>query len=117
MKVDSKTRLAEQMRLSDLIERLKGLEPSADDVYIARLALLLTKLTDDLSALEDDFALAKQCKTVKLKMDALHDQQAAIAQELSELAASSPCEFNPNHIWTLVRGIKIQSQILDCYLD
>lgn len=105
------------MRLSNLIEQLQVLEPKADEVYIARLALLLTKLTDNLDELDDKDTLLQRCKAVRLKMESLHDQQTAIAEELNNLASSSPCEFNPSHVWTLVRSIKIQSQILDCYLD
>ncbi len=105
------------MRLSSLVERLHAIEPDANDVHIARLALLLTKVTADLKTLEEPAALQKACSNVQAKMEALHDQQLSVSEELSALAASAPCEFSPNHVWTLVRGIKVQSQILDCYLD
>jgi hypothetical protein len=105
------------MRLNQLIEQLQGLVPGADDVYIARLALLLAKETDDLSKFDNADVLQSSCRSICMRMDCLHDQQAAITQELSALASSSPCEFNPQHVWTLVRGIKIQTQLLGHYLD
>lgn len=105
------------MRLTQLIEELQGLEPAADDVYIARAALLLAKENDDLSKFENTDTLQSSYRSMCMRMSSLHDQQAAISLELNALAESAPCEFNPQHVWTLVRGIKIQTQILDHYLD
>jgi hypothetical protein len=44
------------------------------------------------------------------------DQHAAMSEEIQNLAATSPCEFQAAHVWTLVRALRIQSQILDMYL-
>jgi hypothetical protein len=111
------THQAHVMQLSDLVTKLQDRNPEATDVYIARLALLVTKLVEDWPVMVQDGKLADVCATIELKMSALHDQQAAIAHELDELATSAPCEFNPKHVWTLVRGIKVQTQLLNQYLD
>ncbi len=61
-------------------------------------------------------ALQEYCQEVSLQMSAASDQHAAVADELDSLAATTPCDFSPSHIWTLVRAIKVQSQVLHLYL-
>jgi hypothetical protein len=48
-----------------------------------------------------------------MRLQSLMEQQAAVAEELDQLAAGSPCEFEPNQIWILIRAIKAQSRIVD----
>ncbi|XZE35523.1 hypothetical protein SH501x_001023 [Pirellulaceae bacterium SH501] len=48
-----------------------------------------------------------------MRLQSLLEQQAAVAEELNQLAAGAPCEFEPNQIWILIRAIKAQSRIVD----
>jgi hypothetical protein len=41
------------------------------------------------------------------------EQYGAVAKELESLADTEPCEFDPQHIWTLIRAIKVQSKFVD----
>ena len=102
------------MELTRLVENLQRIEPRADAVHIARLALLLTK--DGLAGLDEPDLAARYGEMLR-KVGSLHDQQLAVAEELRGLAAEDACEFSPNHVWTLVRGLKVQSQLLQMYLD
>jgi len=45
----------------------------------------------------------------------MEDQVAAVAEELDMLASSQPSEFSPSHIWTLLKAIRVQQQMLDLY--
>ena len=50
---------------------------------------------------------------VQLRMHSIDDQHAAVANELDQLALTQPCEFEPKHVWTLIRAVKVQSQFVD----
>ena len=50
---------------------------------------------------------------IQLRMNSLDDQHAAVANELDQLASTQPCEFEPKHVWTLIRAVKVQSQFVD----
>lgn len=63
-----------------------------------------------------DAALQQQCQEISIQLAAATDQHAAVSDELDSLAATEPCDFSPEHLWTLVRAIKVQSQILNHYL-
>jgi hypothetical protein len=92
------------------------MQPASTPRDVARLCLLLTNLTDDLAALDDDARLAEAWKQTGLRLQAATDQHAAMTQELEELARSDPEKFTPDQIWVLVRAIKVQSQVLSLYV-
>jgi hypothetical protein len=92
------------------------MQPASTPRDVARLCLLLTNLTDDLAALDNDAQLAEAWKQTGLRLQAATDQHAAMTQELEELARSDPEKFTPDQIWVLVRAIKVQSQVLSLYV-
>ncbi|MEZ6137827.1 MAG: hypothetical protein R3C53_23310 [Pirellulaceae bacterium] len=103
------------MNSLDLIQRLQVLRPNLEPVEQLRLAWLLVVQqidTDNMSSAE----LEHQCQRMQLQISATSDQHAAVGDELESLATTAPCEFSPDHLWTLVRAIKVQNQILDLYL-
>ncbi|QDV27022.1 hypothetical protein [Aureliella helgolandensis] len=104
------------MNASHLIEQLAQLYPVYDTSDLLRLALLLSLQHPGLEELEDGAVLQQQCNEIALQLSASSDQHAAVADELDSLAATSPCDFSPDHLWTLIRAIKVQSQILNLYL-
>lgn len=59
---------------------------------------------------------SSQIQQSYMRLQSLLEQQAAVAEELDQLAAGSPCEFEPKHIWILIRAIKAQSRIVDLVL-
>ncbi len=55
-------------------------------------------------------------KRAGLQLQVATDQHAAMTQELEELAASDPQQFDQDQIWILIRAIKVQSQVLQMYV-
>jgi hypothetical protein len=100
----------------DLAARIQRIQPASTPRDVARLCLLLTNLTDDLAALDDDMRLTEAWKQTGLRLQAATDQHAAMTQELEDLARGDPEKFTPEQIWVLVRAIKVQSQILSLYV-
>lgn len=104
------------MKCQELAERIEKLQPDASPQDVARLCLLLTNSTSDLEDLKQRRALQDAWKATGLKLQVATDQHAAMTQDLEELAASDPKEFNQDQIWVLIRAIKVQSQILQMYV-
>ena len=104
------------MLCQDFAERIQDREPSADPTDVARLCLLMTNLVDDLQSVEDDGNLTNAHRDASLRLQMATDQHAAMTQELEDLAASDPKQFDREQIWVLLRAIKVQSQILQMYV-
>ena len=79
------------------------------------MAVLVALRVDQLDSLTDD-SLRRHYNDVALELQSATDQHAAVSEELDSLASSQPCEFSPDHVWTLVRAIKVQSRCLQIYL-
>ncbi|MFK7737646.1 MAG: hypothetical protein AB8B50_16550 [Pirellulaceae bacterium] len=104
------------MSAQQLIEAICELRPDYTPAQHLRLALLLCLQHEDTSKLAQDAErLEGQILEVTIQLSASTDQHAAIASDLDSLAATSTCEFNAKHVWTLVRALKVQSQILQLY--
>jgi hypothetical protein len=104
------------MNCQDLASRIQQLQPDAAARDVARLCLLLTNATDDVSKLSDDQILTAAWREMGLRLQAATDQHAAMTEELESLARSDPRRFTPDQIWVLIRAIKVQSQILQLYV-
>jgi hypothetical protein len=104
------------MTCHQLAHRIQQLQPDAGARDVARLCLLLTNLSDDVSKLDDDSLLTATWREASLRLQAATDQHAAMTEELETLARSDPREFTPEQIWVLIRAIKVQGQILQLYL-
>lgn len=105
-----------------LIERLARLYPHYGRSELLRMGLLVNLHLADESSSElacepvSDDELFSLSQEISWRLSAAGDQHAAVADELDSLAATSPCDFSPTHVFTLVRAIKIQSQVLNLYL-
>lgn len=80
------------------------------------MGLLVSLQLSDLGEPVSDEELDRTCQAISLQLSASGDQHAAVTDELDSLAATAPCDFSPDHLWTLVRAIKVQSQLLNLYL-
>ena len=103
------------MQINELIDRLAYYCGHSDESELLRMAFLISLRVDGLREL-DDAALEAHCDAVTLQLKAATEQHAAVSEELDQLAGTLPCEFSPNHVWTLVRAIKAQSRFLQMYL-
>lgn len=104
------------MNYEELAAKVQMLRPGANAGDVARLCLLMCNAVEDLSDLEDESKLASVWQEVGLRLQAATDQHAAMTEELEHLAQSDPVTFSPEQIWTLIRAIKVQSQVLELYL-
>ena len=104
------------MNCQELAARIERLEPDARPRDVARFCVLLTNVVDNLQELEDDGRLHEAWQEMGLKLQAATDQHAAMTEELEAMAQSEPRAFSPDQIWTLLRAIKVQSQVLQLYV-
>ena len=79
------------------------------------MAFLISLRVESLREL-DEATLAAHFEAVTLELEVATEQHAAVSEELDQLADTLPCEFSPDHVWTLVRAIKAQSRFLQIYL-
>ena len=104
------------MKCQELAKRIQQLEPSADNIDVARLCLLISNSVESLEDVKPDDDLRSLHREVGLKMQAATDQHAAMTEELEDLAKSDPAKFSKEQVWVLIRAIKVQSQILQMYV-
>ncbi len=104
------------MHCDELASRIQRLQPHADPRDVARLCLLLANYVDDMTDLVDDHRLVQAWQEMGVRLQAATDQHAAMTEELDALARSHPQEFSSEQIWTLIRAIKVQSQVLQLYV-
>jgi hypothetical protein len=100
----------------ELARRIEEIQPEAMPRDVARLCLLLTNYEDNLEELEDEERLTQVWQEMGMRLQAATDQHAAMTAELEELAQSNPRQFTMDQIWTLIRAIKVQSQVLQLYV-
>ena len=101
------------MRLPQLIERLHQHLPNISDRQVACLAMLYCDRDPQLKSMSEEEGFVRMVDEIQLRMQCIDDQHAAVAFELDQLASAQPCEFEPKHVWTLIRAIKVQSQFVD----
>ncbi len=105
-----------------LVQRLARIHPHYGQPELLRMGLLLSLHRPDVTADDavferlSDEDLLSLSQEISLRLSAAGDQHSAVADELDSLAAMSPCDFSPSHVFTLVRAIKTQSRVLDLYL-
>ena len=104
------------LNCQDLAARIETIHPDAAPADVARLCLLLINFVDDTETLEDDDALADAWSEMGMRLQAATDQHAAMTEELEDISRRPPSEFSAEHIWILLRAIKVQSQVLQLYL-
>ena len=104
------------MNCHQLAQKIEQLRPESTPQEVARLCLLLTNTVLNLDDFQDRRTLEEAWKRTKLQLQLATDQHAAMTEELENLAASDPKSFTQDQTWTLIRAIKVQSQILEMYV-
>jgi hypothetical protein len=100
----------------ELARRIEELQPEALPRDVARLCLLLANYLDNLEELEDNSRLTEVWQEMGIRLQAATDQHAAMTSELEELAQANPKQITMDQVWTLIRAIKVQSQVLQLYV-
>jgi hypothetical protein len=104
------------MNCHQLAQKIEQLRPESTPQEVARLCLLLTNTEFNLDDFQHRGPLEEAWKRTKLQLQLATDQHAAMTEELENLAASDPKSFTQDQTWTLIRAIKVQSQILEMYV-
>ena len=104
------------MTCRDLAAEIERLQPDALPGDVARLCLLLTNYVKDIDELEDEERLTEVWQEMGCRLQAASDQHAAMTAELDDLSKEVPETFKLEQIWTLIRAIKVQSQVLQLYV-
>ena len=107
---------APMISFQTLAENVQKLEPEAELQHVARICLLLSNAAQSADDLTDQQKLRNAWREMNLRLQAATDQHAAVTEELETMAQSDPSKFDKEQIWTLIRAIKVQSQILELYL-
>ncbi len=102
------------MNCQQLAERISALQSDLPEVEIARLCLLILS-QHDANTLTDDKSLVKAWQDASFRLEAASDQHAAVTAELDQMCGDDPVRFTSEQLWTLLRTIKVQSQVLDLY--
>ena len=100
----------------ELAARIEDLQPGAAPRDVARLCLLLTNFVDEINALDDEDQLTQAWQEMGIRLQAATDQHAAMTVDLEDLSRTDPAQFTMDQVWTLIRAIKVQSQILQLYV-
>ncbi|MFO0903052.1 MAG: hypothetical protein U0939_08640 [Pirellulales bacterium] len=104
------------MNCQQLAERIANWHPNASLRDVARMCLLIANGTRDANDLHDESALMHVWNDMILRMQAATDQHAAVLEELNSLSAADPSQLTAENIWTLVRALRVQGQLLNLYL-
>ena len=104
------------MNCSEIAKKIERHNPGADALEIARMCTLICTAVPDRKLLADDEYFLDVWDEVNLRLQAATDQHAAVTEELEQLSESDPREFSPEHVWILVRSIKVQNQLLRLYV-
>jgi hypothetical protein len=105
------------MTCHELAKRLQALRPELAATDIARLCLLILSQRSDADLLSDDEALLAAWKSASFRLEAASDQHDAVADELDQMCNEGAVQFSPDQLWTLLRAVKVQSQILELYTE
>ena len=97
------------MQLSEIVREVEQSLSSEDPKQVLAVVLLLLQN----EAFQIDRTPKNHVRHAVLKFSSMTEQYGAVAKELESLADTEPCEFDPQHIWTLIRAIKVQSKFVD----
>ena len=104
------------MNCTELAAKIQRFYPEAETLEVARMCALICSTLSDPDTLRDDRHFLDIWDQTNLRLQAVADQHAAITEELTELAELDPCDFSAEHIWVLIRSIKVQNQLLRLYV-
>jgi hypothetical protein len=105
------------MTCQQLAARIESIDPTLSPSDVARLCLLILNQQLPEEMLETDAGLEKVWKTSVFRLELAADQHAAVSEELAAFGMDGPVGFSPDQLWMLLRAVKVQSQILEMYID
>lgn len=103
------------MRFSQIVKRIENLRSDCRMSEIAQLSILAINTANSEDELTTDEKLVQLLQDMSLRLNQTNDQHAAVTEELRKLAESDPKDFQREQIWTLIRAINVQDQLLHLY--
>ena len=104
------------MTCQELAARVESLQPDAGPRDVARLCLLLANYVGDTNRLNGERQLCAAWREMGIRLQAATDQHAAMTEELEQLGDADPAEFSAEQVWSLIRAVKVQNQVLQLYI-
>jgi hypothetical protein len=105
------------MTCDNLAKQLVRLQPDLSPLDVARLCLMILNQCENPHELDSESELVRAWKSACFRLEAAADQHAAVADELDKMCSGGPIQFSPDQLWTLLRAVKVQSQLLELYTD
>ncbi len=105
------------MTCHDIAQNLLLIQPDLSPCDVARLCLMILNQCENVEQLKDKDQLLRAWKSASFRLEAAADQHAAVADELDRMCADGPIRFSPDQLWTLLRAVKVQGQLLELYTD
>jgi hypothetical protein len=96
------------MSLSKIISRIEQQLPDQHPQRILAIANILLA-----GSQPEETPSPESIRQAVMRLHSLDEQCGAVADELDGVASTRPEEFSPSHIWTLIRVIKVQSQLIE----
>ena len=105
------------MTCATLAQTLARMRPELAPPEVARLCLLILGGAGPGDDLSDPSTLRRVWKSACFRLDAATDQHAAVSDELDALLDDDPVRFEPEQLWTLLRAVKVQSQMISLFAE
>lgn len=100
------------MNCSELTQVIERRMPDASPREVARILTVMLS-AETASDQEPAAVIGEKCwERANLTLRSAMEQHEAITRELEDLANSDPKQFTPDQVWTLIRAIKVQNQLL-----
>ena len=103
------------MKFSQLVQRIESLRSDCSMAEVAHLSVLAIHAAQSEDELRDEERLGDLIQGMSLRLNQASDQHAAVTDEIKSLAQSDPKQFQREQIWTLIRAINVQDQLLQMY--
>lgn len=104
------------MTCRDLVELVERMQPEASPRDVARFCLLLANFVENLDDLDNDARFLEAWHEMGIRLQAMTDQHAAMTADLEGLSRVDLEQFSIDHVWVLIRAIRVQSQLLQLYI-
>ncbi len=101
---------------NDLGRRIESIFGEMDECLNAQLCLFTYRAKQGEVDKLTDKQLESLCREFRVKLEHARDQYAAVTCELKAMAESDPSQFGREQVWTMLRAIKIQDQLLKMHI-
>ena len=102
------------MNAENLVHEVQVLMPHATRGEVLQMACLVGVESDAGESLAAA-RLPQLVHEMRLRWKTACDQFAVVSHELSSIGRFDPCQFSPLQLWSLLRSMRVQRQLLQLY--